>query len=149
MELTLNNEGLYQVEGFLDKLESTIIKIGVLNNPEQAQKAYQNEFGFITDDGYKTPARSNIQYPIENNEGYLFSQITIQNYNDDDIEKSTNGIGDAGLEVIDRAFDTQGYGSWADNAPMTIAIKGKNTPLIDTGKLRKSYSYEVSNEKAS
>ncbi|WP_408956226.1 hypothetical protein [Natroniella sp. ANB-PHB2] len=34
-------------------------------------------------------------------------------------------------------------GDWADNAPATIAIKGKNQPLIQTTTLLKSIDYEI------
>lgn len=34
--------------------------------------------------------------------------------------------------------------NWASNAPLTIALKGKNTPLYWTGKMQKSVEYEVS-----
>lgn len=33
--------------------------------------------------------------------------------------------------------------NWAPNAPMTIALKGSDKPLIDTGQLRKSIVYIV------
>lgn len=135
----------------LEYLSSKVVKIGVLNNPEQAYKAYQNEYGFVTDEGYKTPARSNVRYPIENNEGHIMDALkeNLGNFSKKEIDNALKSAGEIGLRAIDMAFETRGYGSWRANAPMTVAIKGKDSPLIDTGELRKSYSYEVSDEKTS
>lgn len=132
----------------LQYLSSKVVKIGILNNPEQAWKAYQNEYGFVTEEGYKTPARSNVQYPIENNEGHIMESLkeNLGDFSKENINKSLERAGETGLKAIDMAFETRGYGTWKENAPMTVAIKGKDTPLIDTGELRKSYSYEVTDE---
>lgn len=34
-------------------------------------------------------------------------------------------------------------GNWAPNSPVTVAMKGSDTPLVDTGALRQSIRYEV------
>lgn len=44
---------------------------------------------------------------------------------------------------IQLAFDTRGFGSWAANAASTAARKGSDTPLIDTGQLRRSVASVV------
>lgn len=44
---------------------------------------------------------------------------------------------------IQLAFDTKGFGSWAANAPSTIARKGSASPLIDTGQLRRGVASMV------
>ena len=52
-------------------------------------------------------------------------------------------IGVAGLEQIQEAFETQGFGEWQPNAPATIAKKGSEDPLIDIGALKKRVTFEV------
>ena len=52
-------------------------------------------------------------------------------------------LGGAGVRLINEAFETSGWGNWAPNSPLTIAQKGSAMPLIDTGKLRQSITYEV------
>lgn len=47
--------------------------------------------------------------------------------------------------VIDKAFRTRGFGSWKENAPLTIAMKGSSDPLIDTGQLKRSIDSRVVN----
>lgn len=146
MEFAINNSGLEQLKSFCSMLTKTSVKIGILNNPKQAKKAYQNEYGVITKN---IPPRSNVQFPIEENIDYILERVSFKNYDSQEIQENTKEIGKRGLECIQRAFDTQGYGTWKDNSPWTIAQKGRNEPLIDTGEMRKSYSYEVVNEKTS
>lgn len=38
--------------------------------------------------------------------------------------------------------------NWAPNAPLTIALKGSDKPLIDTGALRQAITYAVREDKA-
>lgn len=146
MEFTINNSGLKRIEQFCEKLSKTSVKIGVLNNPKQAKKAYRNEYGVVS---ANIPPRSNVQFPIEENIGYILDKVSFKEFKEEEIQKSAEEMGKAGVYCIQKAFDTKGYGTWRDNSPITIAIKGRNEPLVDTGELRKSYSYEVINEKAS
>ena len=44
---------------------------------------------------------------------------------------------------IGLAFDTRGFGSWAQNSATTIEAKGSDAPLIDTGQLRRSVASQV------
>ena len=52
-------------------------------------------------------------------------------------------LGAAGVRLVNEAFETSGWGNWAPNSPLTIAQKGSAMPLVDTGKLRQSITYEV------
>lgn len=45
-------------------------------------------------------------------------------------------VGVAGENLIQEAFDTQGFGEWTPNAPLTVELKGSDAPLIDSGQLR-------------
>ena len=52
-------------------------------------------------------------------------------------------IGIAALDQIHEAFDTQGFGEWQPNRPSTIAEKGSEDPLIDTGDFERAITFEV------
>jgi len=52
-------------------------------------------------------------------------------------------LGGKAVELINEAFETSGWGNWQPNSPVTIAQKGSAMPLVDTGKLRQSITYEV------
>lgn len=106
------------------------------------------------------PARPWLSFPITRNGGAdlrkKFAQET-GGYNgqfvDELLEVAENpkeialeiakSLGIAALEQIKEAFETEGFGEWQPNAPQTIAQKGSASPLIDTGRLRKSVTFEV------
>ena len=52
---------------------------------------------------------------------------------------------DLATAVVDR-IDSRGDGDWAPNAPSTIARKGSDAPMIDTGQLRSSIRGESGND---
>lgn len=52
-------------------------------------------------------------------------------------------VGIAAEDQIMEAFKTQGWGSWKDNAPLTVALKGFNRPLIDTRQFERAVSSQV------
>lgn len=52
-------------------------------------------------------------------------------------------VGIACVAQIQEAFATRGFGQWAPNSQVTIKGKKSDSPLIDTGELRKSVSYKV------
>ena len=52
-------------------------------------------------------------------------------------------VGVVAEEVIQEAFATRGFGKWKANKPSTIARKGSDSPLIDTGQLRRSITSKV------
>lgn len=62
---------------------------------------------------------------------------------DGDIRAIFVDLGLACEAEIQNAFDTGGFGAWKANTESTIARKGSDTPLIDKGLLRKSYTSKV------
>ena len=52
-------------------------------------------------------------------------------------------IGDATLEDLDQRFMTRGYGTWAPLSAATIARKGNDMVLIDTGAMYASSKVEI------
>ncbi|MDR1941235.1 MAG: hypothetical protein LBQ47_02805 [Endomicrobium sp.] len=60
------------------------------------------------------------------------------------LTKFAQKIGFIGERVIQQAFKTKGWGKWRPNAPLTQALKGSNSPLIDTAQMRKSITSRVS-----
>ena len=53
------------------------------------------------------------------------------------LEVMTN-VGQAAMEDIEERFRTRGYGTWVPLSPVTIARKGHDTILVDTGNMRGS-----------
>lgn len=117
-----------QVAGFSDE--------GGLTNPEIAAK---NEFGV------GVPKRSMLRMPL-----HLHGDKVLKDAQADataqmkDVAKNPrrtakkmlDRLGIAGENLVQEAFNTRGFGNWKPNAPVTIALKGSDAPLIDTAQLR-------------
>lgn len=134
--------------------DSYNIKVGILGTTAQRQNGNTGksnaEIGFINEFGKQTgfpkiPARSFLSVPLTL---YLSKYLKEKkSFARKEVEKATKTgkllqlaqkIGIVAEEVIQSAFDTRGFGNWAPNAPYTIAQKGSDSPLIDTGELRRS-----------
>jgi hypothetical protein len=60
-----------------------------------------------------------------------------------DFKKVYALLGAKALEFVLMGFETAGFGQWAPNKPATIAAKGSDQPLIDTGQLRRAQTSDV------
>ncbi|MBQ0113340.1 MAG: hypothetical protein KBT03_09445 [Bacteroidales bacterium] len=150
MVFTVTSEIKYNDNGLKDVLEackelSKTLRVGIFGQPEEATKAFNNEFGFITDTGNLVPARSNLYMPLEvcSNDIVESGRKQLKEITKESAKSALNEMGEESLKAINDSFESRGFFTWEDNAQYTIAMKGKDTPLIDTGKLKKSYSYEI------
>lgn len=106
-------------------------------------------------DGYvHIPARSWLQMPLERRKGLLKRIEAYFNTDPEGIEdyiartgdlmSLATAIGASAVEQIQEAFNTEGFGQWQPNSPLTVASKGSAKPLVDEGDLRQAVTYEVS-----
>lgn len=113
---------------------------GVITNPELGAI---HEFG--SSDG-KIPARSFLRMPIEK-EGKTIVAKTInaslRHMLRGDIKSVLVNLGIECENAVQRAFSTRGFGSWAPDSAVTVALKKSSAPLIDTGQLRRSITSKV------
>lgn len=132
----------------MGKADKETVKIGILGNAEPADDgadmiliAMANEFG--TGDG-RVPPRPFIRGAFDKNAGQL-SEVKAKLY---------GGIVDGkvtvtkALSVLGRLHQGQVQAYIVElrdppNAESTIERKGSDNPLIDTGRLRNSVSWEV------
>lgn len=132
------------------------VKVGILGETNQrndgltnAQIGFANEFGKMT--GYpRIPARSFIRTPLNlhfreklKEKESLTGKELEKAIRTGQAEKFAQKVGMVAEETIQEAFETHGYGEWEPNAPRTIAEKGSDSPLIDTGQLRRSITSKV------
>lgn len=133
------------------------VKVGILGQTNQrnegeltnAEIGFANEFGKMTGK-VKVHARSFIRMPLN-----LFLQEKIKQkkslskeafekaVESGDLEQFAAKVGLVAEEVIQEAFATHGYGMWEPNAPYTIEKKKSDSPLIDTGQLRRAITSKV------
>lgn len=156
-------KGLKKLQECLEQYKQHYVKVGVLGGNSPSGESYANiamlhEYGSESPRtfNYKgqkikingVPTRSFIRMPIK---------TRIKKLKGDTVEKAlildfTHGytgialklLGINGERIIQEAFDTQGFGKWEKNiSEKYIALKGSDTPLIDTGKLRASVTSQV------
>ena len=151
----------------LDKLvkmfgDAPYVKVGILGNSTSrkiksnkrevsanATIGFKHEFGVVSE---KIPARSFLRMPIKaklkeymNESERLNREAFEKAVKDGKLFQYMKLLGILGEKCVLDAFETRGFGTWKPNAPSTIAIKGSDSPLIDTGELRKSITSSVEN----
>ena len=158
----------------LDKLiqnfrDTKIVNVGIIGGEQQdgmpmASIGMVQEFGSVVNN---IPKRSFIKEPLL---AHLSEKIKSEKdklkqylFIDKRLDEAYNLMGNTAVDIIIRSFRNKNNGKWAPNAPITINggwmknkktgkliyIKGKDkdNPLIDTGRLRRSITYELIDKK--
>ena len=150
-------DGQSEITGDFSQLEELIkglkephsVDIGVFKDAKTpdgksvAEYMAANEFGSIE---RNLPVRSSIRMPLEVKQGEIAAYAeghAREHIESGDIAAIFEDIGIAGQAKIQEAFDSDGFGTWAPDSDKTIARKGSDAVLIDTGLARKSVTYEV------
>jgi hypothetical protein len=154
--VTLNLTGLESLKKEIRKGASRVAQVGIFSDKNardngkfggditNAEIGLKHEFGSRAEN---IPERSFLRMPLASklaNEvkaytGYIFDSIGQP----DGFALALQKLGFLGEAIVEEAFDTAGFGSWPANSPMTIALKGRNEPLVDTSQLRHSISSRV------
>lgn len=139
----------YVKVGILGSSTSRTIKSNKREVAENATIGFIQEFGSVSD---KIPARSFLHMPIKEkfNEYMKSSERTGHEafkkaVKEGKLFQFMKLMGIVGEKCVLDAFKTRGFGKWKPNAPTTIKAKGSDSPLIDTGELRKSITSSVEN----
>ena len=156
VEYNLNDTIL---KDMMNKLkEEIVVRVGILGGDgskmtqdgkiTMAYLGSIHEFGASVKDvktPFEIPERSFLRMPLDTKLGEELEKSSKfkQAFQDCDMQALGDEIGLASLNVINDAFDSGGLGKWQPLAESTIARKGSDTILIDTGDLRRSISYEV------
>lgn len=158
----------------LDKLianfkDTKIVNVGIIGGEQQdgislASIGAVQELGSVVNN---IPRRSFIKEPLL---AHLSEKIKRQKeklkqylFIDKRLDEAYNLMGNTAVDIIIRSFRNKNDGKWVPNAPITInggwmknkktgkliKIKGKDkdNPLIDTGRLRRSITYELIDKK--
>ena len=154
MPATVNNSKLRKLNEEL--VNDYVAYVGILGGDATAlheNSDYTNaqigavqEFGSISNN---IPARSFIRMPLEKELPAWFNKNSKMYFNACLNGKKREFYNKLALDaegMIQKAFETRGYGEWEANKPSTIARKGSDMPLVDTGALRASISSEVVND---
>lgn len=113
--------------------------IGVIGDEELAQIALRNEYGTS-----KIPQRSFLRSTLEENEDNIVLHYLNIYRTTNDLEKAAHQTGDYVEKLVKAKIAS---GDFVPNAPSTIRRKGRNQPLIDTGRMMNSIKSVVRNRK--
>lgn len=142
MKLTAYGKKLFHE---LKVLSETSVECGVFpgrssypDGTDVGQVAAYNEYGTST-----IPARPFVSKAWDDHSGELLKQAAkgfgslLKGASAESICKE---MGEFGVKIIVDEIDN---GSFVPNAPSTIAKKGSDHPLIDTGQMKQAVDYEI------
>jgi phage gpG-like protein len=138
------------LEKLIKELHSNVhVKIGILgaasydNGATIAGIGAVHEFGSLSEN---IPKWSFLKMPLEKNQVEIANMIKPKMQTlieKQDVKGIFKILGIAGESMIQKAFDTGGFGTWTDITAETKIKKGSSSILIDAGVLRKSITSKV------
>lgn len=144
MSVVVKDMGLNRIAQELQILGTGLANIGFQSptNDDVIARATFNEFGTSN-----APARPALRSAVDANMVEIAAGTGLQVIRlldgETDAEGALQGMGNGMKALIERRIDQSP--SWAvPNAPLTIALKGGDHPLIDTGEMRESVTVIVS-----
>lgn len=154
MEFTVKTE--LDLSGF-DKIKkvckelSRPVRVGVLHDAKEAEIAHLQhyggegvyQYGVHEGETVDVPPRPFLMNAIEHyGKDILDTEAQkLEKFDSQTVDTVLNRVGDKAVFATQFVIDE--YSRIPDNSPRTVETKGKNTPLIDTGKMRASIEYEV------
>lgn len=126
-----------------------VVDVGIFGKKNGRDKGGQTnaEIGFRHEFGKGVPKRSFLRMPIFQYSEDILAAVkkagALKKIADGKMIGVLADLGVACEAVILQAFASRGWGSWAPNRPSTVRRKGSDSPLIDTGQLRRSISSAV------
>lgn len=127
----------------LEKLERKTVTCGVMDDAKEANGEYVSDVAIRNEFGTSTiPARPFMRNAFDNHlpEIMEITQKACQKSDKFDVDEILSEIGAGIVEIIRDEIEN---GSFAENAPSTIEKKGFDNPLVDTGVLKDSISFNI------
>lgn len=127
------------------------VEVGILGSKkakdDEVTVAYYGSVHEFGDPEHNIPMRSWLREPLRVRfPKYLEEHLAniVKYIIEGRKEEALENLGQEARNICIEAFKTHGVnGEWAPNSPETVARKGANNPLIDTGALRQSVDYKV------
>lgn len=114
------------------------LRVGFPEGNASVDKAVQNEYG---NPAKNIPPRPFMQQTVDNYEKYwadMLGDLLVKH--DFDASKALNAMG---AIIRGEIVDTILNGDFVPNAPYTVAKKGFNKPLVDTGQMQRDVTWGV------
>lgn len=129
-----------------------VAKIGILGNKprKDAKTEISNaEIGLAHEKGIKSknlPRRSWLEEPLRDHLSEHFEKLgkkAIERFLQSNYVQAYAELGIVSEIIIQKGFETGGYGKWKPLKESTIRAKGSSAILIETAQLRRSVTSEV------
>lgn len=164
--IKLNVDELEKVRRGLAEAKGSYAKVGVLGaraarqpgenvqGPMPSGSLTNPEIGIVHEKGSMTsnppiPRRSFLEDPLVDHLPQKIRSVGSAAWAVEILQHGVRNalalLGVIGENVVQKGFETGGYGKWEPLSPYTIARKGSSAILIDTAQLRKSVTSEVVN----
>jgi len=157
--LAKNKAYLAEVHNYANQLKALSKKEVVVGIPAKKNKKHDDspftvaEIGAVHEFGSPSagiPQRSFLRVPLSENVKQLFKALDKDlKFSKINTNKALGKLGAKGQSIVLEAFKTQNKGRWEVLKPATISNRlqgsgtGSTKPLIDTGQLRQSITFEV------
>lgn len=147
---------LSKLQSFAKSLSKNYsVKVGILGEKTNRQEGdktnaeigVSHEYGSFSN---KIPQRSFLRMPLFEKSEQIVEKVSkgsLALILQGNYKQVFTNLGIAAEEMIQRAFATRGFGKWKPNAPLTVKLKGSDSPLIDVGELRDSITSKVVDKK--
>lgn len=149
--IKLDNSGLREVLKACNEFKKSI-KVGYLTNSELAHRAAQNEFGGNTGvlqngESIEIPPRPFVEHAMDSygNEILNAGNSFLENdFTRETIKNKMVSVAQTARDAIVVSIeDVREWSDYPDNSPRTIAQKGFNMPLVNTGAMKSGVEYKI------
>ena len=150
--IALDTDGFDRLAQIIRELPSKRVRLGLLGNKAARTEPGPNnpEIGLVHEFGSKTkgiPERSFIRFPLMTHLPEEMRKVGprrwVNSFLKAGVQATLTKLGIVCEAIVQKGFETHGYGTWAPNSPRTIARKGSAAPLIDTGEMRRAVTHDI------
>lgn len=142
---------LNRIKSSIKYLQKNSLCIGLpkdaITISKDGEEASVVEYGIRHEYGIGVPIRSWLREPIfihmDKIKEFVSTQITLALNGINTPYKSYSFIGIWIVQLLKSMFDTGGEGRWKALSPVTVAKKGFDTILVQTGNLRRMITYVI------
>ncbi len=149
-KMTAHDKGLKRLMSSMQELSSAKVVVGLMGESTykkgESSEVSVVDYGTFNEFGTRNiPSRSFLRSTFDENDGFrsVTNQIAQGLYSlEMTADQALNTLGMVAQAKVQRKI-TKGGTPYTPNAPATIRQKGSSKPLIDTGRMRQSITYEV------
>lgn len=122
------------------------VQVGIFEDSKRDDGIYNAEIGFKHEFGSpqeRLPMRSFLRKPILERSQQLSEAVNASLEENLSLPKAYQALAKEAEHIVEGAFASGGYGDWKPLSDVTVAKKGNEQILIETGQLKDSIKAKV------